>query len=976
MAFKFNAILEFNGAQAQAAMGRTQRSFQSLQSSMAKTQNAMRGIGMGVRSVGLAAAPMSIAMGLATKEAADFEEQLSVVQSVLLATDEEMRGLNSVTKTLGATTAFTAQQAGEGAEFLARSGMTSQQIIQALPGVLDAAAASGVGLGEAADVVANQLGAFGLEASKATEVADSLSLTTALTNTNFTQLAEGMKFAAPAARLAGLTMQETASSIGVMANAGIKGSLAGTALKNAFNKLAKPTKEALDLFGGREGMDKALFRVVDGQKKLMPMEVIFANIAKAVANSDDKLQAVGKASELLGLRGTSAFGAFSAQIQKTTTITDKNIEALRKGITATQEGVAETGELMQLKVGDAIPTLVALRLQIAGAEGTAKQMARIRLDNLNGAFTLLKSAVSGLAIEVGSLNSGPLQGLVKMATDFISVLTLGFQVAQSGGKLTANQLQALKENQFASLIDSTISFATGFIEGFREIRNTAKETFNSIVNFIKPFVDSVGMTTKDIGKLVAKILLVGAVLAPAIAALGLGLFILGPIVTSIGSVFALISGIGGMLFSIGGILLNVGGVIAGVVMGLTAPALAIIAALVAVVGGAYYFRDELVSVFSIVKDFIVGIFNKVVEAVGPSFNRMVDAIASVLKPIKVVLNGVFQVFKFIFTNTFNFVIATFKSLFTNVVSLFGGLFTAAAPVFGALFNVITSSVSAVFNMIANVAGFVGNTIMIAFNMFKNAFFALLDGDITGIIDAFANGAVAMFDNMKNLIVNIFNTLKEPVSAVFDFFMEGMGFVVKGFVEGFKFIGNMVMNLGSIIVDTLLKPLKGVFDMVADTTVGKKVMNLVGISDESQKDKNLIQGNGETAAVQTQRLVEQFAIKPEDSGLRLIHGELSKMSEASQLQKASLEQKGLVQPPSARENAAAVREITTTNNVVKKEGGGGQQNITVNVKGVLRGNDINLVATRAQVEQAERNGRFVNPAIKRKMVQNGAMLMGN
>ena len=182
MAFKFNAILKFNAGQAVAGIGRAKRGMQGLKKTAASLKANLSKVNEGIRGLAIATAPFAVGVALASKTAADFEAQMSIVQSVLLASKEDMIGLTAVTKQLGATTAFTAKEAGEGAEFLSRAGFSMQQTIDALPGVLDAAAASGVGLGDTAKIVASQIGAFGLEAKDAIDVADSLSLTTSLTN--------------------------------------------------------------------------------------------------------------------------------------------------------------------------------------------------------------------------------------------------------------------------------------------------------------------------------------------------------------------------------------------------------------------------------------------------------------------------------------------------------------------------------------------------------------------------------------------------------------------------------------------------------------------------------------------------------------------------------------------------------------------------------------------------------------------------
>ena len=534
MAFNFNAILKFSSSQAEAALTRTKSKFESLQSSVSKANKSLSGIARAGQSIGLVSAPLTLGLGFATKTAADFEQQMSAVKAVLMASDDEMARITEVTKRLGATTVFTAKQAGEGAELLAQAGFTAEQIVAALPGVLDAAASSSVSMAEAADIVAGQLGAFGRPASDATKVADALALTTAVTNTNFLELGEAMKFVAPIAKNAGLSLEETASAVGVLANAGVKGSLAGTALKNAILQLANPSKEALSLFGGKAGLEQATIRTVNGVKKLLPLEVIMANAAKAIQGAKDPLQATAQAAEIFGIRGATAFGAFQSKLLETTTISKANFDSIKRGAEL-------TGENVTVEMGKTLPTLVAMRLQIAGAAGTAKEMARIRLDNFKGDVEALSGAIDGLTIEMGSQFTKELRQPLRAAADLFSVFTLGFQQASSGKKLTAQALDDLKNNQFAHLLQASTEFAQGFIQGLKELKITAQETFTTISNFLRPILGESGLTAQEIGKLAAKFLVVGAIAGPVIGAISFGFLVVAPIISSVASLFGLLS---------------------------------------------------------------------------------------------------------------------------------------------------------------------------------------------------------------------------------------------------------------------------------------------------------------------------------------------------------------------------------------------------------------------------------------------------
>jgi len=847
VAFRFNAILKFNGAQAVSGLNRASRGFQGLKKHAASLKRSMDGLNQGIRGGAIATAPFAVGVAFATKTAADFEEQMSIVKSVILGTAEEMDQLNEVTKRLGATTAFTAKQAGEGAEFLARSGMTAENITKALPGVLDAAAASGVGLGEAANIVAGQLGAFGLAADQAGNVADSLSLTTALTNTNFTQLGEAMKFAAPVAKQAGISMSETATAMGVLANAGVKGSLAGTAMKNALNKLAKPSKEALKLFGGREGLNAATMETVNISGRLVtrlkPIEAIMANVAKVVQKAKNPMEATGMAAEIFGLRGTTAFSSFQSKLTETTKVTTKNIDALRKG-------VEKTGESIEISLGGTLPSLVALRLQLAGAEGTAKKMAAIRLDNVKGQFTLLNSAVQGLSIEMGSLVTGPLKGLLKTATDIFSVVTIGFQAAMKGGEATGVQINSLRNNQFQGMLDFAIEFAQGFIQGFNEIKATAKAVFSAVSGFFETVFGATGMTAKEIGSIVSKIILVGAIAAPILATLAAGFFVLGPIIAGVSGAFSAIAAIIGIIVNVGGILVGVMGFLAGVV---GAPFLLIAAGIAVVLGGLYFFRNEIMAGFTSIMFFLADVFSPIIT-----------------------------VWKFLAATAFLIV----KAILSPFIWLAGAIFDNVVKPIG--------------------------------NMFLWVFTKITDGAMWAF-----NGLIGI--------------LKPVISTI---------------VGMFKWLGGVIFDIVSFPIRAIFSLVKTVIKGIASTGIGRKALSLAGL--------DMTELNTALSALPGVGALDRAAGIPAESAA------LASEKTANIV---------LAQPPSAKETASATASAVAGQAAGGQAGGGGTQRVQVEVVGKIKGKDLNLVQTRAQVDQSERNGRQIDPAVKRKLLQNGAQAVG-
>lgn len=330
-------------------------------------------IGKSLMAVGAAG---TAGLGLAIKTAADFESQMSTVKAISGATDGEFKKLNDTAKHLGATTVFSAKQAGEGMEYLALAGWKTNDIVSAMPGLLDLAAAGSLDLGRAADITSDVMSAFGIAAEDATHAADVFAYAQANANTNVEQMGEAMKYAAPVANALGWSMEETGAAMMSLANSGLKGSIAGQAFATSLARLAKPTKRMSETMGdlGMEFFDAA------GNMKSMP----------------DVLAEVEK-----GTKGMT-------QEQKSATIT-------------TLFG-AQAYKHWAILLGDGSEKLGEYTNALENSDGAAADMAATMLDNLNGSIVMFKSALEGVAIEVGSV----FIPYIRKAVDFVTSLMSAF----------------------------------------------------------------------------------------------------------------------------------------------------------------------------------------------------------------------------------------------------------------------------------------------------------------------------------------------------------------------------------------------------------------------------------------------------------------------------------------------------------------------------------------------------------------------
>src|SRR5699024_5091259 len=148
---------------------------------------------------------------------------------------------------MGATTKFSASQSAEAMKYMGMAGWKSQEMIDGLPGIMNLAAASGESLGTVSDIVTDSLSAFGLKAKDTGRYVDVLAAASTNSNTNVSMLGESFKYVAPVAGALGYSAEDTAIALGLMANSGIKASMAGTTLRSAFTRLAKPTDNMIAL---------------------------------------------------------------------------------------------------------------------------------------------------------------------------------------------------------------------------------------------------------------------------------------------------------------------------------------------------------------------------------------------------------------------------------------------------------------------------------------------------------------------------------------------------------------------------------------------------------------------------------------------------------------------------------------------------------------------------------------------------------
>ena len=290
-----------------------------------------------------------------TKIAGDFESSMNKVSAISGATGKDLQSLEDLAKQMGATTKFSASESADALSYMGMAGWKTQDMISGLPGVLNLAAAGGTDLALTADILTDGLTSMGLTAKDTDKFVDIMAATCSNANTNVELMGETLKYVGPVAGSLGIEMDDLSVAIGLMGNAGIKGSNAGTALRAGLTNLVKPTKE----------MSKAM--------KKYGVEL--------VTNKDGSVDLMGTMTNLRTVLGEL----------------DQTTQAQALSAIFGKEAMSGWAAIVNASEGD----FNKLSNAIANSEGTAKSMSDTMMKGMNGALTQMKSALEGVAITIG-----------------------------------------------------------------------------------------------------------------------------------------------------------------------------------------------------------------------------------------------------------------------------------------------------------------------------------------------------------------------------------------------------------------------------------------------------------------------------------------------------------------------------------------------------------------------------------------------
>ena len=328
---------------------------------IAATGEKLKTVGSAIEGVGQKLMPVTAAVGglgvAAVKVASDFDSAMSQVAAVSGATGKDLEALRDKAREMGSKTKFSASEAAEAMNYMAMAGWKTNDMLSGIEGIMNLAAASGEDLATTSDIVTDALTALGLSAEDSGHFADILAAASSNANTNVSMMGETFKYCAPVAGALGFSAEDTAEAIGLMANAGIKSSQAGTAMRSMMTNLTGEVKFVGDAFG------ELTIQTTNTDGSMRSLGDILADCRAAFAQMSES----EKAANAEALVGKNAMSGFLA--------------------------------VMNAAPGD----IEKLNSAINNCDGTAEKMAATMQDNLAGQLTILKSQLEGLAISIGEI---------------------------------------------------------------------------------------------------------------------------------------------------------------------------------------------------------------------------------------------------------------------------------------------------------------------------------------------------------------------------------------------------------------------------------------------------------------------------------------------------------------------------------------------------------------------------------------------
>lgn len=749
--------------------------------------NSIAGAGKKMMSVTTVIGGVGVA---AVKTAADFDSAMSQVAAVSGATGKDFDTLRNKAREMGAKTKFSATEAAEAMNYMAMAGWKTEDMLDGIEGVMNLAAASGEDLATTSDIVTDALTAFGLSAKDSGHFADILAAASSNANTNVSMMGETFKYCAPIAGALGFSAEDTAEAIGLMANAGIKSSQAGTALRTIMNNLAGDVKISGKAIGD------ITIATTNADGSMRDLSDILADCRSAFGNltESEKAQA---AESLVGKNAMSGFlalmNAGQGDIDKLSSAIDNCDGSAEKMAMTMQNNLAGQltilkSQLQELAISFGDILMPAIRSIVSNLQGF--------VDKLNGMDEGTKRTIVTIALLVASI--GPLLVIIGTAISKIGVAMQGFvklangisklKIAIQGGTGVLGKLGAALGGISAPVLAVVAVIAVlvaAFVhlwktnEGFRDAIigtwNRIKDTISGFCQGIVDRLNALGFQFTDIVD-VLKTVWDGfcQVLAPIFE----GVF------NNIANILSTVTGvITGILDVFIGIFTGnwsqawngVKDIFSSIWNGISSfftNILNVIKGVADVVLG--WFGTSWNEVWTNIKTFFEGIWNGIATFFTTIWETLKNVVTVGIMAIGSILSAAFDIitlpFRFIWENCKGIIISVWDAIKSKVTAVIHAMASVISTVMNAIKTVFSTVWNAIKTVVTTVVNAIKSIVTTVFNSIKNTATTVWNAIKTAVttpVNAIKSTVTTVFNSVKSTVSSIFNGIKSTATSVWN-----------------------------------------------------------------------------------------------------------------------------------------------------------------------------------------------------------------
>lgn len=746
-----------------------------------KFSAATGNLAKGAAVVAAGAAPLAAMIGTA----ATFEQAMSKVKAITNSSNEDMARLNETAQQLGASTQFSATQAAEAMSYLGMAGWKTDQIIAGMPGMLDLAAASGSDLATVADIVSDDLTAFGMSADQAGHMADVMAAASTNANTNVEMMGMTFKYAGAVAGALGYSLEDVSIATGLMANAGIKADQAGTSLRAIMTRLIDPPKDAAD------ALNTLGISAINADGSVKPFR-------QTIMELREKFQGLSqseKAQMASSIAGTDAMSGFLAVVNasdsdfNTLANAIDNADGASKQMANTMNDNTKGGAIqlqsaiegVSIAIGSIfLPTLARIAGVMAQTVGSVANWAKEHQE-LVGVIITTTAAIAGLIMAVLAINVAA-AGILYLKNSFllykmvVSDANILMRLWAGATKMAAAAQMALNAVMSANPIILIIMAILAAVAAFVYFYNTNEKFRNMVIsswNAIKTTASSVWSTI---------VVAIGTAWEWIVSAAQAGMAVLnaiwGVLVSAVQSAYAAIMAIVVAFVAVASAVWRVILVAARVVWFAIKAVIVVVA--VAVTSVMWAMAHAIMAIWQAIGPTVMAVWQSICSAVSSAIRIITGIVQNMAMVLSTVWNGIVQAAQFVWNGLVMIVqgvMSAISFIIQGAVTVITAYWTFIAPIYIAVWAAIGSAVSMVISTIVSIVSTAGAMIMAVWDAICAAAMAvwsaicavvtMVISVIMGIVDAAAAMIMAAWDAIYQAAASAWEAIVGVVQGVID-----------------------------------------------------------------------------------------------------------------------------------------------------------------------------------------------------------------